>query len=561
MNNTSCPASRWFSTRAAVLPWLLAFVCVVPPAFAQSWESRGKEFVLAAGGNEIVFRAPGVVMVRRAGGPAMQMSLTLWHDAWIHERLDAGKIASGPELDRRGWLRQSGTWVSREGAAPMRYTLALEPVKQGVVLHLETEKTAPLKITAGLWATLSFDRKAFAGRRLFARPVAHGKVGGNVSGDCEALLVELADGCAAAFAPEGFRELRCRVNESSQSFELNLSPGDFPVGKKAVTSLKIGFDTIPEKFAGDIQPSREPLALGKVSPSGGSVPRFGKLELDVDLHGTWENPFDPDQIALDATVTTASGRQFTQPGFFMVDYRREIRGGAEVMVPVGAGHWCVRIAAVEPGPLSVKLTAKDRSGSVHKDAGTFTVKASAEKGFVRPSRVDPHYMQFDSGASFLPIGHNLPGYHTTGQTGLDAIRKMASKGENYNRWWMSGFSLGIEWEERLGWYRQVQSARLDNLLDLAEKLDFYYMLCMDTHQDFREGGWRANPFNKTNGGPCDKVSDWFTGEPSRTLYKKRLRYTVARWGYSPHILCWEFGNEMEGWADTTEETKIAWHRE
>ncbi|MCX6907591.1 MAG: DUF5060 domain-containing protein, partial [Verrucomicrobia bacterium] len=388
---------------------LFVSLSLVSPVFAQCWESKGKEFVLAVGGDEIVYRAPGTLAVRQAGGAEVRLSITLWHDAWIHERLDAGKIESGPEVDRKGWLRQSGTWVTREGAAPMRYSLALEPTAKGVVLHLETEKTAPLTLTAGLWATISFDRKAFAGRRLFARPVAHGKVGGNVSGECEALLVELGDGRAAAFAGEGFHELRCRVNETTQGFEMNLRPGDFPVGKKVTTLLKIGFDTLPEKFAGDIAPHREPLAIMAVSAANVTVPRFGKLELSVDLRGTWENPFDPDQIALDATVTTASGRQFSQPGFFMVDYRREVRDGVEVMTPVGEGRWCVRVAAVEPGSLRVKLTAKDRSGSVSKDAGEFMVKASAGKGFLRQSSVDPHYFQFDSGASFLPIGHNLPG--------------------------------------------------------------------------------------------------------------------------------------------------------
>ncbi|MFZ2640177.1 MAG: hypothetical protein WA117_04240 [Verrucomicrobiia bacterium] len=537
------------------------FLSLVSSVHAQHWESKGKEFVLTVGSEKIIYRAPGSLIVKHADGPEVSLGIFLWHDAWIYEQLGGGKIESGPEMDHRGWVRQSGTWVTREGAAPMRYSLALEPTAKGAVLHLETEKTAPLKLSSGLWTTISFSRNLFAGRRVYARPVAHGKVGANVSGDCEALLVELEDGRAVAFEGEGFREVRCHVNEKSQGFEMNLYRGDFPVGKKAVTSLKIGFDTLPDKFGGDIVPHREPLSIGKTSASRTIIPRFGKLELDVDLHGTWENPFDPDQIALDATVMTASGRQFTQPGFFMVDYRRELRDGVEVMVPVGEGRWCVRITGVEPGALRVKLTARDRSGSVSKEAGEFTVKTSSERGFLRQSRVDPHYLQFDSGAAFVPIGHNLPIYHTAGQIGTDAIRKMKLKGENFNRWWMSGSSLGIEWEERLGWYRQVQAARLDGLLDLAAKLDFYYMLCMDTHQDFREGGWRANPFNKINGGPCEKVSEWFTGEPSRTFYKKRLRYTVARWGYSPNILCWEFGNEFEGWADTTVETKNAWHQE
>lgn len=540
---------------------VLAFCLLTTPSPAETWENRGKEFALRTGQEEILFRAPGTLLVKQRGGPEIRASLTLWHDAWIHEGLQSGTLESGPELDSKGWLRLRGSWKMREGAPPLLYSLALEPTAGGAVIHLELEKTAPLKLTAGLWSSISFDRKAFAEKRLYAKPVAHGKVGSHVAGDCEALLVELADGRAVSFAAAGFRELRCHLYETSQTFELNLSPGDFPVGQKAITSLRIGFDQIPDKFAGDIAPHHEPLAIGKVSGPGAAVPLFGKLELGVDLHGTWDNPFDPDQIALDAAVTTASGHQYVLPGFFLVDHRKELRQGVEVMVPEGEGRWCVRLAATEPGPLKVRLTAKDRSGTVTAAAGEFLVSASKAKGFLRQSRVDPHYLQFDSGAPFLPIGHNLPGYHSSGQTGPEAIRKMAANGENYNRWWMSSFSLGLEWEERLGWYRQAQAARLDGLLDLAAELDFYYMLCMDTHQDFREGGWRANPFNQANGGPCAKVSDWFTGKPSRDLYQKRLRYTVARWGYSPHLLCWEFGNEFEGWAETTEETKIAWHRD
>lgn len=303
------------------------------------------------------------------------------------------------------------------------------------------------------------------------------------------------------------------------------------------------------------------LQITGVSPSSGTVAQYDKLELRVDLRGTWDNPYDPDDVALDALLTTASGKRLQQPGFFMVDQKRTVRDGIEVMSPVGSGRWVVRVAATEVGPLQCKLTVRDRSGVVTRDIGPFTVQRGAQKGFLRQSKIDPHYLQFDNGVGFLPIGHNLPIYHTSKQLADQAIRKMAAKGENFNRWWMSRSGLGIEWERKLGWYRQVEAARLDYMLDLAAQLDFYYMLCMDTHQDFRENGWKVNPFNKVNGGPCATVSDWFTNAEARAFYKKRLRYTVARWGYSPHVLCWEFGNEFEGWANTSEETKIVWHRE
>ncbi len=100
------------------------------------------------------------------------------------------------------------------------------------------------------------------------------------------------------------------------------------------------------------------------------------------------------------------------------------------------------------------------------------------------------------------------------------------------------------------------------MLDLAGELGLYYMMCMDTHQDFRERGWERNPVQRrATAARAKRPRDWFTNPTASELYKKRLRYTVARWGYSPHVLCWEFGNEFEGWADSPDEIKLPWHRE
>ena len=131
---------------------------------------------------------------------------------------------------------------------------------------------------------------------------------------------------------------------------------------------------------------------------------------------------------------------------------------------------------------------------------------------MRVSKADPHYLAFDSGQGYFPIGHNLPIYHTSGQLGDEAMRKFAAAEENYNRWWMSASGFGIEWMDRLGWYRQDAAARIDVILDLAHELGLYYMMCMDTHQDFREQGWDRNPFNAKNGGPCKRRA---SGSPTR----------------------------------------------
>jgi hypothetical protein len=245
----------------------------------------------------------------------------------------------------------------------------------------------------------------------------------------------------------------------------------------------------------------------------------------------------------------------------MVNCRREIAGGTEMMISEGNGSWRVRFAPAETGRYTWRLELRDRSGEVAGGEGSFEAIAPVRSGFVRQSKVDPHYLAFDDGKGYFAIGHNLPIYHTTGQLGDEAMQRFAAAKENFNRWWMCSYGFGIEGNGKLGWYRQDSAARIDLALAAAKELGLYYMMCMDTHQDFRENGWEKNLFNAKNGGPCQSPCDWFTDETARSFYKKRLRYTVARWGYSANVLCWEFGNEMEGWADSPDSVKLPWHKE
>jgi hypothetical protein len=317
----------------------------------------------------------------------------------------------------------------------------------------------------------------------------------------------------------------------------------------------------PGSFPGGVRPARGPLGIAKVTAAAPRVPQYERLELDVDLSAAYDNPYDPDQVALDGIFTSPSGKRLVVPGFFMVPFRRKVTGGVEAMLPDGNGAWKIRFSPRETGRYVWQVRLRDRSGEISGGEGSFESVPSASNGFVRVSPVDPHYLAFDRGKGYFAVGHNLPIYHARGQIGDEAMRRFAAAGENYNRWWMSSSGFGIEWATRLGWYRQDAAARIDLVLDAARELGLYYMMCMDTHQDFRERGWEANPFNTRNGGPCRTPGDWFTDEKARTLYKKRLRYTVARWGYSPNVLCWEFGNEFEGWADSPNAVKLPWHKE
>jgi len=424
----------------------------------------------------------------------------------------AGGRPDSAALQADGVLRLTGLWGARAGAAPVRYTLELAPSDEGAEVRLALVKTGELRLTDGVWLSLA-TRVQGAGepRRIYLMPTADAPLGKAVEGLFKELYIGREGGTACRLRGEGVRVLRSRVSAERHGCEIKLT-----------------------------------------------------RQRDVALSGTWDNPYDPDDIALDAQVVTASGRRYTLPGFFMVRHTALPDTESELMLSENAGQWKVRLAATEPGPMRITLTARDRSGT-----RVFALPQPVEvtgdrqaKGFVRVSRADPRYLAHDNGEGYVPIGHNVPIYQgSNGMTVRKILEKMAANGENWNRWWMSRSGLGIEWEPRLGWYRQDAAAKLDGLLEDAGRLGMTYMLCMDTHQDFRQDGWKANPYNASQGGPCGTAGAWFTNETAKAFYRRRLLYTVARWAYSPQVMCWEFGNEFEGWADAKQEAILAWHRD
>jgi hypothetical protein len=91
-------------------------------------------------------------------------------------------------------------------------------------------------------------------------------------------------------------------------------------------------------------------------------------------------------------------------------------------------------------------------------------------------------------------------------------------------------------------------------------------LCIQNHGPFTllaalNTEWADNPYNVANGGPLADPRDFFTDPTSRELFRRRLRYIVARWGYSTQILAWELWNEVNLVKSTVEPDVIEWHAE
>jgi hypothetical protein len=244
--------------------------------------------------------------------------------------------------------------------------------------------------------------------------------------------------------------------------------------------------------------------------------------------------------------------------------RLELTQGSERLVRDGASHFRVRYAPTAPGKHRLVLKATDRNGTAASAPLELTATASLSPGFVRISRQSPGYFAYDNGRPFFAIGENIcwSGYRTPLADYTAWLKALGNAGGNWARLWLAYSEKGLEWMPAptpkpgtgsypgLGRYSPGNAWRLDEVVRPARENGIYLMFCLGTYGEFTEGGffnegcWVSNPYNAKNGGPCARPADFWTSPEARRLYKRRLRYLIARWGYSPHVFAWEFWNEV-----------------
>lgn len=305
---------------------------------------------------------------------------------------------------------------------------------------------------------------------------------------------------------------------------------------------------------------RQALELGPIKADKTSLKTYETIELSLTLPTALLNPFDPDEIKIEGTFRSPQGQTRRVAGFL---HSGTVSGteAAENLL------WKLRFTPETPGPWTYEIQALRGRELVKSPPGNFTVSAQEHDGFVRVDAKDPYSFAFDSGRYYYPIGQNVAWLPM--QDYERYFKKMSEHGENWARIWMSHWSFGIEWKP-MGTYRGLnnynldKAEQLDQLLALAEKYGVYLQLVFDFHGAYSSKvnpEWLNNPYNKINGGFLDKAEDFFTHKQAKDLYKKRLRYIVSRWGHSPHIMAWEFFNEVSYTDGYQDQRVTAWHDE
>lgn len=312
--------------------------------------------------------------------------------------------------------------------------------------------------------------------------------------------------------------------------------------------------------------------INAVTPVSTQVEQFGKFEAALSLTANFLNPYDYDDIWVSAVFTAPDGQSRTVDGFFMQDHQLNTQTGN--LTPVGDGVFKIRFSPDKTGTWKYTLSCTNSSGTGTFAEQTFQCNAANSlnnKGFVRTNQTN--YLHFDNGDQYIPVGENV-GWQN-GNPYLDFknwLTKLGDNGGNFFRMWQCSWGLGIEWKNGtsgyagLRKYKQTSGYYQDWLFDFCAENGMYVMLCLNNHGQVStqvNPEWNNNPYNALNGGPCQNTWDFFTNATAKSHLKNRLRYIVARWGYSRTIMTWELFNEVD-WTDQFEQRKAdvaAWHLE
>jgi hypothetical protein len=332
-------------------------------------------------------------------------------------------------------------------------------------------------------------------------------------------------------------------------------------GVVAVAAIAIAA-AVPACTPADPSPQIQQLA------GPGSVARYDRFETTATITPEPANPFDPAQIDVQGVFVDPAGRSWQSTGFWYQGFTRALLNGREVLTPVGEPVWKVRFAPPSTGRWTWKWIVTTPAGSTQSDTHIVDVHAGDNPGFIRRTAADSRYLVHDDGSSYFAIGENTGWYDARGTFAYDSwYSRLAEQGANFSRLWMPSWAFGIEWSDTgLGDYRKRldRAWQLDRVIEEGERRGIYTMLSLLNHGAFSSvfnSEWASNPYNAANGGSLVAPGDQFTDATFKTLFKRRLRYIVARWGYSTHVHSWELWNEADLAGRATASNRAVWHRE
>lgn len=299
--------------------------------------------------------------------------------------------------------------------------------------------------------------------------------------------------------------------------------------------------------------------IGNVRQLTEKITQYDRSDFRIELKGKWTNPYLQEEVTLDMLVTTPSGENLVVPCYY--------ESGESGKVSV----WMARFTPRESGEYQYQFELKGKNVKRNLSGKqSFTAEKSDLNGFLNTE--NDWILRFDNGMPFRGVAENIcwesrinddsrffKELHERGDIfNYDRmIPKFAKNGGNFVRVWMCSWNFPIDRKDNFNnsryepseeYFNRSVVERLDHFIDLCEKENVYVMLCLGQ-------------------GDVNADNNFFIDSEAKKRYKNRLRYIVAKWGYSPNIAMWEFFNEIDNIKFRNEknpipdEAIVSWHEE
>ncbi|HEX8236083.1 MAG TPA: DUF5060 domain-containing protein [Abditibacteriaceae bacterium] len=285
---------------------------------------------------------------------------------------------------------------------------------------------------------------------------------------------------------------------------------------------------------------------------------FERIEASFAIANLTSDPFDYEKTDVQVQLQKPDSSTVTVPAFFN-----------------GGTTWRVRYTPLATGTYRLAtITLNGRpTAAINVQPRQWKVNRTPRPGFVRIDKRNPRRFAFENGQRYFPVGHNAAWKNTRDPSVPEMLAKMGIAGENWARIWMN------HWDDKnLDWPSSYTSLKLGELnLDVARKWDYiveaaersgiYLQPVFQHHGQYStrtDPNWNDNPYNTARGGFLSDPKEFFTNAQAKALTRRKLRYAVARWGYSPNIMAWELWNEVQ-FTDAAQAGQwdiiAAWHNE
>ena len=281
-------------------------------------------------------------------------------------------------------------------------------------------------------------------------------------------------------------------------------------------------------------------ALTKI-PAQGTYP---KIEASFNITNLTTDPFDYTVTDVRVQILQPDNSTVLLPAFFDGGTTWRVRH-----TPTMTGIYSVLGVTLNGSPLSVASL----------QPASWTIAGSpTDAGFIRVDPSNPRRFITDNGRRFFPRGEDVA-WDAGGHNVTDIFWKMGAAHENWSRVWMNHWDgKNLDWPASgptlpPGQLNLAAAQKWDSIVAAAEQAGVHFQMTLQHHGQYSttvDSNWAQNPYDITNNigstnGFLTNPVQFFTNTTAMALTQRKLRYAVARWGYSTSIMAWELFNEVQ----------------